>query len=77
VGNKCDLGSQRQVSEDSGRALAGKWKCPFFETSAKTKQNSLECFHEAVRVIRLANRLDDHQNIDQKPKARRRFCSIL
>ena len=77
VGNKVDLESSRKVSTENGRLLAGKWRCPFFETSAKTKVNSLECFHEAVRVIRAANnRLD--QGKDQKPKSRKRsFCAIL
>jgi GTPase KRas protein len=36
-GNKCDLGGDRQVTEEEGRILAKRWNVPFFETSAKLK----------------------------------------
>ena len=39
VGNKADLSSRRQVSAEEGMMRAQKWKVPYVETSAKTKDN--------------------------------------
>eukprot|EP01102_Stenamoeba_stenopodia_P021530 TRINITY_DN86_c0_g1_i1.p1 TRINITY_DN86_c0_g1~~TRINITY_DN86_c0_g1_i1.p1 ORF type:complete len:207 (-),score=48.37 TRINITY_DN86_c0_g1_i1:256-876(-) len=39
IGNKCDLEHQREVSREAAEALAKEFKCPFFETSAKTAAN--------------------------------------
>lgn len=39
VGSKADLESDREVSKEDGKALADKFGCPFFETSAKTRVN--------------------------------------
>ncbi|KAL7065664.1 putative Ras family protein SEC4 [Cryptosporidium serpentis] len=44
VGNKCDLNSQRQVSEQRGKELAQEYKIPFFETSAKLDNSVTETF---------------------------------
>jgi len=52
VGNKCDLSSARQVTEESGRALAAEWGCAFYETSAKEKINNVDCFFDVVRATR-------------------------
>jgi GTPase KRas protein len=49
VGNKIDLEGGRQVSSAEGRALAMRWRIPFFETSAKTRINVEECFYQLVR----------------------------
>jgi len=54
VGNKCDLESAREVSEDDARALAAEWGCPFMEVSAKAQVRNRECFEELVRTIRRA-----------------------
>lgn len=52
VGNKVDLPS-RVVSKDEGLDLARSFgNCPFFETSAKTRQNVDEIFFQLVREIR-------------------------
>jgi len=51
VGNKCDLYMEREVSKDDGASVAASWKCPFFETSAKTRHNVDEIFIEAVRMV--------------------------
>lgn len=39
IANKADLETDREVSEDEGRALARELGLSFFETSAKTGQN--------------------------------------
>merc|ERR1712137_718142 len=51
VGNKCDLEDQRVVLKSEGEQLAEKYKCPFFETSAKDHVNVDECFRELVREV--------------------------
>lgn len=52
VGNKSDLESERQVSNQEGADLARSFGAPFFETSAKTRVNVEECFYQIVREIR-------------------------
>jgi GTPase KRas protein len=52
VGNKCDLNAERQVPTDEGQTLATAWGCPFFETSAKSKINNLECYFQVIREIK-------------------------
>merc|ERR1712173_258909 len=52
AGNKCDLRNpddSSQVTKASAEELAAKWKCKFFETSAKEKINNEQCFYEVVR----------------------------
>jgi GTPase SAR1 family protein len=51
VGSKCDLSDDREVPTDEGKALAQKWNCPGFETSAKTRLNVDEVFTELVRIV--------------------------
>jgi GTPase KRas protein len=52
VGNKCDLENERQVTQSEGRDLARSFSCNFMETSAKTRVNVEEAFHDLVREIR-------------------------
>jgi GTPase SAR1 family protein len=51
VGNKLDLAMERKVSHQRGKELAELWKCPHYETSAKTRTNVDEIFLDLVRQI--------------------------
>eukprot|EP01090_Pellita_catalonica_P005913 TRINITY_DN1611_c0_g1_i1.p1 TRINITY_DN1611_c0_g1~~TRINITY_DN1611_c0_g1_i1.p1 ORF type:complete len:201 (-),score=30.40 TRINITY_DN1611_c0_g1_i1:104-682(-) len=51
VGSKDDLVEQRQISTEEGEELGRKVKCPFFETSAKTKHNVDEVFTALTRMV--------------------------
>ena len=45
VGNKSDIESKREVSEEEGRNLSKKFRnCSFFQTSAKNANNIIEIF---------------------------------
>ena len=70
VGNKSDLEQYRVVSYEDGQNLANRLGVPFFETSAKLRQNVDEAFHEIVRLIRE----------DKNPRSRNkrsRSCSLM
>ncbi|KAK9457105.1 ras family-domain-containing protein [Dipodascopsis uninucleata] len=56
VGNKCDLETERQISQQTGRKLAQDYQCSFIETSAKQRINVDEAFYNLVREIRRYNR---------------------
>eukprot|EP01097_Dermamoeba_algensis_P004548 TRINITY_DN2954_c0_g1_i2.p1 TRINITY_DN2954_c0_g1~~TRINITY_DN2954_c0_g1_i2.p1 ORF type:complete len:191 (+),score=44.72 TRINITY_DN2954_c0_g1_i2:251-823(+) len=51
VGNKKDMEESRQVNPNEGKELAEKFGAPFFEASAKTRENVEETFHECIREI--------------------------
>ena len=44
VGNKCDLDSQRQVTNEEAEEFANQFGMPFIETSAKASLNVDEAF---------------------------------
>jgi Ras-related protein Rap-1A len=71
VGNKCDLEDERVVGKDQGQGLARQWNCTFLETSAKSKINVNEIFHDLVRQINKKN-----PDVKSKPK-KKGGCSIL
>lgn len=50
AGNKCDLDFHR-VDKAELDQLAKTWNCPAYFTSAKTKVNISEVFHQCVREI--------------------------
>ena len=51
VGNKCDLEEQREITKDEGINRSKKYKCNFFETSAKENINVNEIFQCLVNEI--------------------------
>jgi GTPase SAR1 family protein len=51
VGNKLDLAIERKVSHQRGKELSRHWRCPHYETSAKTRTNVDEIFYDLVGQI--------------------------
>ena len=51
VGNKCDLVEGRTVSEEELKALADKYKAPYFLSSAKTGENVERFFYSLSKVL--------------------------
>jgi len=76
VGNKKDLSSSRQVSEAEASAFCKQHKIPFYEASAKTRENVEECFYQLVREIR---KTSPRPKKSEKDKGKRRGagCSIM
>lgn len=57
IGNKSDLNAERRVSVEEGQNLARRFNnCRFMETSAKSRVNVEEAFHELVRQVRIYNK---------------------
>jgi putative ribosome biogenesis GTPase RsgA len=50
VGNKCDLGDQREVSTAEAFEWAKSVGIGFIETSAKTRHNVEEAYHQLIRA---------------------------
>lgn len=67
VGSKCDLESDREVTKEEGKALAEKFSCPFFETSAKTRVNVDEVFEELVRIVQKSKKQENENDRDKAP----------
>eukprot|EP00009_Paramoeba_aestuarina_P002361 CAMPEP_0201506832 /NCGR_PEP_ID=MMETSP0161_2-20130828/675_1 /ASSEMBLY_ACC=CAM_ASM_000251 /TAXON_ID=180227 /ORGANISM="Neoparamoeba aestuarina, Strain SoJaBio B1-5/56/2" /LENGTH=185 /DNA_ID=CAMNT_0047901045 /DNA_START=83 /DNA_END=640 /DNA_ORIENTATION=+ len=72
VGNKCDLADQRVITKEQGEALAKKFGCTFLESSAKTKANVENIFHDLIRQIARSS-----TNEPAPKKKRRGGCSLL
>eukprot|EP01101_Sappina_pedata_P005429 TRINITY_DN2484_c0_g1_i1.p1 TRINITY_DN2484_c0_g1~~TRINITY_DN2484_c0_g1_i1.p1 ORF type:complete len:200 (-),score=57.24 TRINITY_DN2484_c0_g1_i1:267-842(-) len=70
VGNKCDLESERVVPKEESENLAAELQCQLLETSAKTRQNVCEIFHQLVREIKKwrQGRIEDEPVVIKKKK---------
>nr|CAD2139382.1 unnamed protein product [Meloidogyne enterolobii] len=55
VGNKIDESTKREVSFETGEALAQRWGCGFVETSAKLGQNITELFQRLLSLEKRRN----------------------
>jgi len=76
IGNKADLESSRIVTKQKGEQLAEELQCRFMETSAKTRQNVVEVFHELVREIKTWRK--DHAEVQLPPQNKKKsFCLLL
>ena len=73
VGNKRDMVEYRAIPTSDGSNLAASWQCPFFEASAKLRENVDECFFELVREVRK----NTPKVTEEKDKKKRSFCSLL
>ncbi len=51
IGNKVDLGDQRQISTEKGQEKASLHDCIFIETSAKTSENVVPAFKQIARLL--------------------------
>lgn len=71
VGNKCDLAAMREVSADEAREYARNRNIPYLETSAKTRKNVEESFHQVVKEIRCT-----HAKPKKNPKNKKQACVI-
>lgn len=83
VGNKCDMGTEREISKQEGSALAKELGCDFVEASAKNCINVEKPFHDVVRQLQLQKGQfpDRSERQDQPKKDQRRKkggrCVIL
>jgi GTPase KRas protein len=77
VGNKSDMEDQRQVTTQEGEERAKKFKCPFFETSAKLNSNIQEAFFTLVREIRKTGPYPLAKQEKEKKSRRLKLCKFL
>ena len=66
VGNNCDE-SNRVVSEEEGKKLAGEFNLPFFESSDKTGKNVKEIFYYLVEeILKEKGEIKEEEKIKEK-----------
>jgi GTPase SAR1 family protein len=73
AGNKIDLESERQVMKEQGETFARNNDAPFFEVSAKSKENIEPLFDE---TIRRALKYLEGSKPPSKAKANNRGCML-
>jgi len=81
AGNKCDLEDRRMMTTQQGQTLVDDWRkeganASFFETSAKDKINSDECFFEIVRLFRKKENVNGVE-VKTNEKASVQCCTML
>lgn len=77
VGNKQDLSSQRQVTEQEAINLALGWQCKYIETSAKTNLNVENAFYDVIRQILAIKKKESATAKPIKSGRKKRFCCLL
>ncbi|RPB05252.1 ras-domain-containing protein [Choiromyces venosus 120613-1] len=89
VGNKSDLEEDRAVRRDRAILLSQKWgRVPFYETSARKRQNVDEVFLDLCRQMMRADvggsgsgggasGGGSSEKVAQTPRKKRRYCVIL
>jgi len=73
VGNKKDLSAQRQVQESVATSFCKTNNMPFFETSAKTRENVETSFFQLVREVRKA----DKPNVGGGDEKKKKGCLVM
>ena len=58
VGNKCDVGPKRKVSEEEGQNLGKELKCGWIETSARENRNVAKAFELMIAEIERSSEPD-------------------
>jgi Ras-related protein Ral-A len=74
VGNKADLASQRQVETRVAELKAKEWKCPYIETSAKTRSNVEDVYTKLMRLVRDRKLASAPKNSSDEAKCK---CTIM
>lgn len=74
VGNKKDL--PRVVPQEDCEGLANQWGCSYIETSAKNRENILECYEKIVKDISASKNLNIRKSVDNDKKKKKK-CQLL
>jgi Ras-related protein Ral-A len=82
VGNKADLAldpNERQVTREQVDVLTSKWRCPYYETSAKTTENVNEVYEKIMRMVRDRKEQKNAggSGNDNQKKKKKGMCVIL
>lgn len=77
VGNKSDLDSRRQVPYAEANDMATKWRVPYIETSAKTRDRVDSVFYQLMEHIQKKKdeeSISDPRATDANPNPRKKGC---
>lgn len=82
VGNKADLVDRRVVSFEAASEQAQRWRAPYIETSAKTRQNVDFAFNELVKEVKKrrdsqVNALSNEKKKKSKNGRKKKLCIVF
>ena len=77
VGNKVDLESRREVSQQEAENLAHSWGIGYIETSAKTRVNVDEAYTKLLMEIIRSKQGGEQQPTKKKHKKKKKKCVLL
>lgn len=77
VGNKADLESRREVSQQEAENLARSWGISYIETSAKTRVNVDEAFTKLLTEIIKFKQGTKQQPAKNNKKEKTKCCVLL